>query len=70
MFLNTLDIAERQVWTVLDKTTATGVLEKENRGGIPFVQKERDARIRDLVKTHINRFPRAESHYFQADTNM
>ena len=70
MFLNTLNIAERQVRTVLDKTTTTGVLEKENRGGRPLVQKERDARIRDLVKTHIDRFPRAESHYCRADTNM
>ena len=70
MFLNTLNIAERQIRTVIDKTTATGDLGKENRGGRPVIQKSRDANIKELVVEHINRFPRAESHYCRADTNL
>ena len=34
------------------------------------MQKERDERVRRLVKAHIDRFPRTESHYCRADTRL
>ena len=70
MFLNTVNVAERQVRTTLEKLTTTGNLQPENRGGRPQVQQQRDERVRRLVKSHIDRFPRTESHYCRADTTF
>ena len=68
MFLGTVNIAERQVRTALEKITRDGHLEPENRGGRRKMQKQRDEQVRQLVKAHIDRFPRTESHYCRADT--
>ena len=66
MFLATLGISERQVKTVLAKKQPCGLIEGERRGGRKT--SEKDARLRDGVKRHIDRFPRQESHYCRASS--
>ena len=63
MFLSTLDISQKQVRTVLSKTSVDGVLDGERRGGRVQSQRDRDEQLRRLVLSHINQFPRVESHY-------
>lgn len=63
LFLKTLGINDRQVRTVLSKTTDTGVMEKEMRGGRCEVQSESHRLRLAAVNSHIDRFPRTESHY-------
>ena len=70
MFLNTVNVAERQVHTTLKEQTTTGNLQPDNRGGRPQVQQQRDERVRRLVKSHIDRFPRTVSHYCRSDTTF
>ena len=70
MFLNTVNVAERQVRTTLEKLTTTGNLQPENQGGRPQVQQQCDERVRRLVKSHIDRFQRTESHYCRSDTTF
>ena len=53
MFLNTLNIAERQVRTVINKVTIMGTLEPEKRGGRKQAQREKDERLRLAVEIHL-----------------
>ena len=69
MFLNTVGISERQVRTVLKKKDRYGVLQNESRGRRTSYQAEKDAKMRQKIKDHINRFPRMESHYCRAKTS-
>ena len=69
MFLNTLNIPERQVRTVLEKIDENGVLEEEKRGGRRKHYIARDEKLKKNVVAHINRFPRIESHYCRATTS-
>ncbi|KAK6175725.1 hypothetical protein SNE40_014118 [Patella caerulea] len=69
-FLNTVNVAERQVRTVLSKTDSNGVMEPERRGGRPAKSKDLDMQKQNLVITHINRFPKMESHYCRSNTNF
>ena len=68
MFLNTLGISDRQIRTTMSKIDAAGVLEKENPGGRHTIHKIRDNKVQVLVKAHINRFPKMESHYCRQKT--
>lgn len=65
MFLDTLDISERVVFTAIGKLTDLGVCESEKRGKCSgrglSEEKER-------IKQHINSFPRLESHYARKDS--
>ena len=70
MFLTTVNVAERQVRTTLEKLTTTDNLQPHNRGGRPQVQQQRDERVHRLVKSHIDRFPHTESHYGRSDTTF
>lgn len=63
IFLNTLSISEKVMRTSIEKKKATGVVEKEGRGGRTEKMKKRDDRIIKEVVEDINRFPRVESHY-------
>ena len=60
MFLSTVGISERQVRTALEKA---GRGQEEGRGGRQRSLKLRDTKVKKLVKDHITRFPRTESHY-------
>lgn len=69
-FLNTLGISERTARTALNKLTASGVVEKEKRGGRQSENViSRDKRIREAIENHISRFPRVESHYCRSSTS-
>lgn len=68
MFRDTLGISDRQIRTAIDKTSETGVVEKERRGGRPKDLKTQDEIQRAEVKAHINQFPRMESHFCRQST--
>ena len=63
MFLNTLNVSEKHMRTVLKKLSREGELEKDLRGGRVNSLAQRDLEIREQMEEHINRFPRMESHY-------
>ncbi|XP_074659568.1 uncharacterized protein LOC141912244, partial [Tubulanus polymorphus] len=70
MFLNTLGIPERQVRTVLSKTTTTGCLQDEQRGG----RREKwavddELKRQSVLKSHQS-ISRMESHYCKANTSQ
>ena len=67
MFLRTLGISERQMRTVV-RNNQFGTFDSEKRGGRQTV--EEDEQLRDEVKQHINLFPRMESHYCRASSNV
>ena len=69
LFLNTLNISERQIRTVVLKITTTGAVESERRGGRQGSYIERDAEIHDRVRKHMDRYPRMESHYCRSTSN-
>lgn len=69
-FINTLDISDRVVRTVLEKTSSLGVVEIDKRGGRKSdAIIARDIQIRSEIEMHIDRFPRMESHYCRASSN-
>ena len=63
MFLNALNISERQVRTAMKKLSSDGTAQGEGRGGRREKFKNRDENLKIKVIDHINRFPRMESHY-------
>ena len=68
-FLNTLGISEQTTRTALRKITSTGTLTKDNRGGRQSkTVVARDQMIRQKIEGHIDRFPRAESHFCREST--
>lgn len=68
LFINTLGISERTVRTVLAKCESTGVIKKDRRGGRCSADIVKDEANRKLIRDHINRFQRVESHYCRKDT--
>ena len=68
MLLNSLGISERQVRTSMGKLNHSGIVEVDKRGGRHDIQKVRDEKLHDLVRTHIDRFPKMESHYCRQKT--
>lgn len=68
-FLSTLAITERMMRGSIKKVTDEGTVEVKKRGGRVLSLKERDAKIRRLVNSHIDRFPRMESHFCRANTD-
>ena len=69
MFLNTLSISEQMARTSMSKVSPTGTIEKDKRGGRQSDKViARDSHIKETVQSHINRFPRVESHYCRSDT--
>ena len=69
MFLNTLGISERQVLTSLSKVNDAGVMQPGKRGGRHEIYKKRDEKLHVLVRGHIDRFPKMESHYCRQKTS-
>ena len=67
-FLNTLGISEQTARTALSKMTQAGTVEAEKRGGQSVKVTLRNNSIKEEVMTHINRFPRVESHFCRATT--
>jgi hypothetical protein len=62
-FMNTLGTTERSMRTCMAKSMDTGVIQKEKRGGRYESMKVRDTAITTSIVTHIQKFPRVESHY-------
>lgn len=68
-FLETLAISERVVRTSIEKLSEVGTVELDKRGGRVKSNQQRDEIIRELVNTHIDRFPRIESHFCRQTTD-
>ena len=66
-FLNTLDISEKAVRTVLKKTKPSGVLESDQRGHASDHNKIEEA-VTNQIKEHIMLFKTVESHYIRRDS--
>lgn len=66
-FKNTLDINDRTILTVRNKTIASGSLIGDLRGKHKN-HKKLDEQIKNYIRTHINSIPRVESHYLRAQT--
>lgn len=70
MFLNTVCVSEKQIRTVQKKTSISGILEKDHRGGRQISMKRRDEVLRASVEKHINTFPKMDSHYCRQNTSQ
>lgn len=57
------------VRTSLGNLSDVGMLEPEKRGWRAGCNQQRDSVIRDLVKAHIDRFPRIKSHYCRKNSD-
>lgn len=67
-FTSTLSISNNSITTVIAKTNETGYVEDEKRGKHNNrVNKTDESKIEEIV-SHINLFPRIESHYCRART--
>lgn len=64
-FMQTLAVTDKSIRTALSKISATGVVEKARRGGRYESVKIRNALLTNGITTHINKFPRVESHYYR-----
>lgn len=70
LFLSTLGISEKVARIALAKLNGTGTLEEERRGGRQSEKiRKRDETWRERINTHIERFPKVESHYCRASTS-
>lgn len=67
-FMNTLNVSEKVIRTVLAKMDSSGFIEKDNRGGRSAEAALKDEAKRKLIENHISRFPRVESHYCRKDS--
>lgn len=67
-FLNTLAISDKMGRTSREKVQDTGVIAPDRRGGRQTTNRERDETMKTLMKAHIDRFPRVESHYCRSET--
>ncbi|CAG9767658.1 unnamed protein product [Ceutorhynchus assimilis] len=67
-FKNTLDINDRTVLTVRDKTLPSGVVSADGRGKHKNHKKISD-NLKNDVRNHIQSIPRIESHYLRAQTS-
>lgn len=68
-FLETLAVSEKVVRTAMQKITDVGMVELDKRGGRVKSLEDRDKFIRELVTSHINRFPRIQSHFCRHSTD-
>lgn len=69
IFLETLAISEKVVRTAMLKLDDVGMIEPDRRGGRVESLQESDKIKRELVTSHINRFPRIESHFCRQNTD-
>lgn len=67
-FLNTLAISEKMIRSSLTKPNQSGILFQDTRGERVESNKRRDNKINNMVREHINRFPRVDSHYCRANS--
>lgn len=68
-FKATLDISDRAIKTVVQKTIdSCGLLSSDNRGKHKN-HKSLDPKIKEGVRKHINSIPRIESHYYCCDAD-
>lgn len=68
-FLGTLAISEKVLRTAISKLSDVGMVELDKRGGRVETNQIRDKDIRQLVDSHIERFPRIESHFCRQNTD-
>lgn len=66
-FMNTLDINNRVIQTVVKKRKDTGLVEEDKRGKHHGHHKLPDG-IKESIRNHINSIPRIESHYLRQQT--
>ena len=57
------------VRTIISKVNEAGIMEPEKRGGRHKSYKEIDEKLCLIVKEHIDRFSRMESHYCRINTS-
>ena len=67
-FTSTLNISEVLVGRYLKAKTSSGFLNEDGRGGLSTKRLEKCITMREEVISHINRFPRVESHYVRRDS--
>ncbi|XP_049886799.1 uncharacterized protein LOC126381347 [Pectinophora gossypiella] len=67
-FINTLDITDRMIRTVKDKTDEHGFVEDDRRGKHRNHKTTSSDLIQDMID-HINSIPRIESHYLRMQTS-
>ncbi|CAH1102894.1 unnamed protein product [Psylliodes chrysocephalus] len=67
-FKNTLDINDRTVLTVRDKTLLSGIVSADGRGKHKN-HKKISVNLKNDVREHIQSIPRIESHYLRAQTS-
>lgn len=67
-FRNTLDINDRTILTVRNKTSSSGVVTEDMRGRHTNHKKVSE-QLKNDVRNHINTIPRIESHYLRAQTS-
>lgn len=68
-FKATLDISDRAIKTVVQKTIEScGIISSDNRGKHKN-HKSLDPKIKEGVRKHINSIPRIESHYYCCDAD-
>lgn len=70
-FLETFGITDKMVRNAILKTSDSGIIETEMRGGRQRSEeiKEKERMIRDAISIHIDRFPKMESHYCRKNTS-
>lgn len=68
-FLKTLAISEKVARTAIVKLSDVGTVELDKRGGRVESLQDRDKFIRQLVDSHIERYPRMESHYCRQNSD-
>ena len=59
LFLHTLDMSEKNVFSAYKKKTDIGVIEEDKRGTTKCVQ----IPVKKGIREHIRSFPQTESHY-------
>lgn len=68
LFRSTLNCSDKFIRTAVNKVKESGVTDKDNRGGRVCSVKDLDERKHLIIKAHINRFPRVESHFYRKDS--
>lgn len=68
MFMSTLDISSRAVFTATKKKMNDGIIEIDNRGRHGNVGKKVDYSIKEGIRNHIIPFPSVPSHYCRANS--
>ncbi|CAK1581384.1 unnamed protein product [Parnassius mnemosyne] len=66
-FMNTIDINNRVIQTVIKKRTSAGFVEEDKRGKHHSHHKLPEC-VKESIRNHINSIPRIESHYLRQQT--